>query len=62
MPVTDILFTDDMEEGLTLNYVRFNEAKKEHADAANATLAIVATTFGGSTGTTLANDAFSKFR
>lgn len=54
MPQTDILQTDDMEEGLDLNYIRFNDAKKEHGDANHRLLTIAASTLGGSTAYTLA--------
>ena len=49
MAASDSLLTDDMELNLDLNFVRFNEAKAEHAGAANKVLSVVATTFGNST-------------
>lgn len=49
MPQTDIMVTDDMEEGLDLNYLRFNEAKKELSDGNHRRLVIPTSTLGGST-------------
>jgi hypothetical protein len=49
MPQTDIMVTDDMEEGLDLNYIRFNEAKKELSDGNHRRLVIATSTLGGST-------------
>lgn len=62
MPQTDLLLTDDMEEGLDLNFIRFNEAKKEHGDANHRRLVISASTFGGGTQSlALAADNVSEF-
>ena len=51
-----------MEEGLDLNYIRFNEAKKEHGDANHRRLIIASSTLGGSTSTLpLSADNVSEF-
>lgn len=49
MPQTDLLQTDDMEEGLDLNFLRFNDGKKEHGDANHKQLSIATSTYGGTT-------------
>ena len=62
MVQTDIMLTDDMEEGLDLNYIRFNEAKKELSDGNHRRLVIATSTLGGSTfNLPLAVDNVSEF-